>query len=743
MARTDATLTPENPRDDTQRVAVLLPLALPAAYDYLVPAGEAAPEGAFVRVPLGRREVTGVVWGAGTEEADGGLAAARLKEINTVLPVPPLPETLRKLVDWVAEYTVTKHGAMLRMAMSVPQALEPAKMRTAYLTGETPPKRLTPARRRVLELLSDGMPRGTQELAREAAVSTSVVKGLAESGGLRQISLPAELAPEQPDLNQPRATLSAGQSSAAAELCARVHEDAFSVTLLDGVTGSGKTEVYFEAVAAALEANRQVLVMLPEIALSAQWLERFRARFASAPLIWHSELGQRARRETWRAVASGAARIVVGARSSLWLPFAELGLMVVDEEHDGAFKQEDGVIYHARDMAVMRARLEACPLILSSATPSLETLANVENGRYKRLDLPNRHGGAQLPHIEAIDMRADPPPRGAWISPPLRAAMVDCFAAGQQAVLFLNRRGYAPLTLCRACGHRLQCPNCTAWLVAHRFSDSLNCHHCGYHQRPPEACPECKVEGKMAACGPGVERVAEEAAELFPNLRSEIVTSDTIAGPEQAAAFIARIVNHEVDLLIGTQIIAKGHHFPLLTLVGVIDADLGLAGGDLRAAERTYQLLHQVAGRAGRAQHAGKVLLQTYMPEHPVMAALCSGERQAFLAREAEARQQHGQPPVGRLAAVILSGHNEKMVANSARALARIARKSLPKNSDIDVLGPAPAPLSLLRGRYRYRLLIKCSRAVLPQPWLQSWLAELDAPSQVTVRVDVDPYSFL
>ena len=743
MAGTDATLTPENPRDDVQRVAVLLPLALPTAYDYLVPPGEAAPEGAFVRVPLGRRQVTGVVWGAGTEETDGGLAEGRLKEINSVLPVPPLPETLRKLVDWVAAYTLAKRGAVLRMAMSVPQALKPAKMRIAYLTGETPPKRLTPARYRVLKLLSDGMPRGAQELAREAAVSTSVVKGLAESGGLEQILLPAERAREQPDLNQPRATLSSSQSSAAAELCAQVHEDVFSVTLLDGVTGSGKTEVYFEAIATALEANRQVLVMLPEISLSAQWLERFRARFASTPLIWHSELSQRARCETWRAVASGAARIVVGARSALWLPFSELGLIIVDEEHDGAFKQEDGVIYQARDIAVMRARLEVCPLILSSATPSLETLANVESGRYKRLDLPDRHGGAQLPHIEAIDMRADPPPRGAWISPLLRAAMVDCFAAGQQAVLFLNRRGYAPLTLCRACGHRLKCPNCTAWLVAHRFSDSLNCHHCGYHQRPPESCPECKVEGKMAACGPGVERVAEEAAELFPNLQSEIVTSDTIAGPEQAAAFIARIVNHDVDLLIGTQIIAKGHHFPLLTLVGVIDADLGLAGGDLRAAERTYQLLHQVAGRAGRAQHAGKVLLQTYMPEHPVMAALCSGERQSFLAREAEARQQHGQPPVGRLAAVILSGHNESMVANSARTLARIARKSLPKNSDIDVLGPAPAPLSLLRGRYRYRLLIKCSRAVLPQPWLQSWLAELDAPSQVSVRVDVDPYSFL
>ncbi len=755
MAGNDATLTPP-PRgdnmargddklrgDDAARIAVLLPLGLNTAYDYLVPDGEIVPEGTFVRVPLGSREVTGVVWGAGDAEADGGVARGRLKEIIAVLPVPPLPESVRKLVDWVAEYTLAKRGAVLRMAMSVPAALEPAKMRVAFLSTGNEPERLTPARRRVLKLLADGLPRGATELAREAAVSTGVVKGLAESGALRQISLPAELAPETPDWRQPRATLSSDQSSAAAALRESVTDATFSVTLLDGVTGSGKTEVYFEAVAAALEAGRQVLVMLPEIALSTQWLERFRARFGSAPCIWHSELGQRARRETWRAVASGAARIVVGARSALWLPFAELGLIVVDEEHDSAFKQEDGVIYHARDMAVMRARLESCSLVLSSATPSLETLANVRAGRYQSLDLPDRHGGAQLPHIEVVDMRDEPPPRGAWISPPLRAALEDCFAAGQQAVLFLNRRGYAPLTLCRACGHRLQCPNCTAWLVAHRFSDTLNCHHCGYYQRPPEACPECKVEGKLTACGPGVERVAEEAAALFPNARSEIVTSDTIAGPDEAAGFIGRIEKHEIDLLIGTQIIAKGHHFPLLTLVGVIDADLGLAGGDLRAAERTYQLLHQVAGRAGRAQLAGRVLLQTYMPEHPVMAALCSGEREAFLTREAEAREQHGQPPAGRLAAVILSGRHEASVADTARALARLARNSLPRDSGIDILGPAPAPLALLRGRYRYRLLIKCARAVLPQPWLRAWLDELDPPSRVTLRVDVDPYSFL
>jgi len=743
MAESDAILTPPETGDGADRVAVLLPLGLDTAYDYLIPGGEGAPEGAFVRVPLGSREVTGVVWRQVAAQEEGGVARDRLKEISAVLPVPPLPESVRKLVDWVAEYTLAKRGAVLRMAMSVPAALEPAKMRLAYLAGEELPERLTPARQRVLDVLADGLPRGAMEIAREAAVSAGVVRGLADTGALRRVSLPAWQAPETPDWRLPRATLSADQRAAADALSARVREAAFSVTLLDGVTGSGKTEVYFEAVAAALEAERQALVMLPEIALSTQWLERFRARFGAAPAVWHSELGQRARRETWRAVATGAARVVVGARSALWLPFAELGLMVVDEEHDGAFKQEDGVIYHARDMAVMRARMAACPLVLSSATPSLETLGNVRSKRYSSLSLRDRHGGAKLPEIETVDMRATPPPRGAWISPPLRTALAESFAAGQQAVLFLNRRGYAPLTLCRACGHRLECPNCSAWLVAHRFSDTLNCHHCGYRRNPPEACPECEAEGRMAACGPGVERVAEEAAALFPDVRSEIVTSDTVAGPGEAANFIARIEKREIDLLIGTQIIAKGHHFPLLTLVGVIDADLGLAGGDLRAAERTYQLLHQVAGRAGRAKHSGRVLLQTYMPEHPVMAALSTGEREAFLAREAEAREEHGQPPAGRLAAIILSGRNEAAVAATARALTRIARAALPEDGGIEIFGPAPAAMALLRGRYRYRLLIKCARATLPQPWLRRWLAELDAPSRVTLRVDVDPYSFL
>jgi len=742
MAPIDATSPLPKRGDGAARIAVLLPLGIDTVYDYLTANAANVPEGTFVRVPLGRNMVTGVVWRHVSDEEETELARNKLKYIGSVLPVPAMAESLRKLIDWVAEYTLAKRGAVLRMAMSVPAALEPAKMRTAYLPAEEAPERLTPARKRVFEVLADGLPRSAAELAREASVSVGVVRALAKASALQIVSLPVWSAPERPDWRLPRTNLSADQQAAAHRLVARVTATEFSVTLLDGVTGSGKTEVYFEAVAKALEMGRQVLVMLPEIALSTQWLERFRARFGATPLVWHSELGQRARRETWRALAAGEARIVVGARSTLWLPLAELGLIVVDEEHDGGFKQEDGVIYHARDMAVMRARFKTCPLILSSATPSLESLANVKAGRYGSLHLPDRHGGAQLPKIEPVDMRSDPPPRGAWISPPLREALTECFNAGQQAVLFLNRRGYAPLTLCRACGHRLDCPNCSAWLVAHRFTETLNCHHCGYFQNPPDTCPECQTEGRMAACGPGVERVAEEAMALFPKITSEIVTSDTVAGPGEAANFIARIEKCEIDLVIGTQIIAKGHHFPLLTLVGVVDADLGLAGGDLRAAERTYQLLHQVGGRAGRAHHAGRVLLQTYMPDHPVMTALFSGERDAFLAREMEAREIHDQPPAGRLVAVILSGQNETLVANTARALAQIARSDLPAEGGMNVFGPAPAPLALLRGHYRYRVLVKCSRAHLPQPWLRRWLTALDAPSRVSLRVDVDPYSF-
>ena len=480
-------------------------------------------------------------------------------------------------------------------------------------------------------------------------------------------------------------------------------------------------------------------MLLPEIALTAQWLERFRIRFGVAPAEWHSELTATQRRLTWRAIADGEAGIVVGARSALFLPFPNLGLIVVDEEHDAAFKQEDGVMYSARDMAVVRGRIEGFPVALVSATPSLETIVNVEAERYTALQLPERHGGAALPDMSLVDLRRSPPPRGRWISPPVEIAIGEALQAGEQALLFLNRRGYAPLTLCRACGYRFECPNCTAWLVEHRFYRVLQCHHCGFTIPPPPTCPKCSAEESLVPCGPGVERIAEEVAGLFPQARHAVMASDTLTGPQSAGEFVRRVNAHEIDVLIGTQIVAKGHHFPLLTVVGVIDADLGLAGGDLRAGERTYQLLAQVAGRAGRAERPGRVFLQTYAPENAVMQALARQERDRFYAAEKESRRDAGMPPFGRLVALILSGPNQAEVEREARKLARTA----PFEKDVRVLGPVAAPLALLRGHYRFRLLLQAARRVNVQDVLAVWLNDAPLSRGIRLQVDVDPYSFM
>ena len=740
------------------RVSVLLPLPLGTAYDYAIPDGMMLQPGDIVRVPLGNRDVNGVVWDPDPEAES--VATARLKPVQARHDVPPLPDQQRRFIEWVAHYTMTPPGAVLRMAMSAPQAFEPPRPVTAFrlasdgaADGESDASgtklRMTPARRRVIQSLSDGPARPLGELARAAGVSTSVIKGLCEAGVLERVLLPLPPPFPVPDWQAGGPRLSDDQSAAAAALCAKVEaaqtdDDGFSVTLLDGVTGSGKTEVYFEAVAAALRDGHQVLVLLPEIALSAQWLARFEARFGTPPAQWHSDLTSRQRRTTWRAVAFGEARVVVGARSALFLPYPALGLIVVDEEHEAAFKQEDGVIYHARDMAVVRARESGIPIVLASATPSLETVVNAEAGRYGHVSLPDRHGGADLPAVQLVDLREDKPPGieglgQSWLSPTLRQAVSETLAAGEQALLFLNRRGYAPLTLCRACGHRLACPNCTAWLVEHRLTRRLQCHHCGYAAARPEACPDCGALDALAACGPGVERLEEEIAALFPEARLAVMSSDTVTGPTSAERFVKAVQDHEVDLLIGTQIVAKGHHFPLLTCVGVIDADLGLTGGDLRAAERTYQMLGQVAGRAGRAERPGRVLIQTFEPGHPVMQALESGDRARFLASETEDRKRAGMPPFARLAALILSAPDPAQVEDIARWLARRA----PHRDGVDILGPAPAPLAILRGRHRRRFLIRTRRDIAPQPLLRTWLAGLKLPGPARLQIDIDPYSFL
>ena len=723
------------------RVAVLLPLPLVGTYDYRVPSGLALGPGDFVRVPLGSRETEGVVWGAATDAVE----AAKLRLVLARLQAPTMTPASQAFVRWVAAYTLQPLGAVLRMAMSVPAALYPPKPIVFYAEAEgmrerrAPEFRPTAARIRVLQVLAEGPPRPLAELAREAATGTGVVKGLVAAGLLVAEPRVPQPSLDEPDWRRPGLALSAAQAEAAVALAAKVDGGTFSVTLLDGVPGSGKTEVYFAAVARALERGRQVLVLLPEIALGAQWLRRFRERFGVEPLAWHSDLTGAQRRAHWRLVAEGGARVVVGARSALFLPFPELGLIVVDEEHDFSFKQEDGVCYHARDMAVVRARLGDIPAVLVSATPSLETTVNVEHGRYARLALPDRHGGATLPRVELVDMRSGHPGRGRWLSTALVHALSRTWERGEQALLFLNRRGYAPLTLCQKCGRRLECPDCSAWLVEHRLLGRLLCHHCGYATTVPRHCPGCGAEESFAACGPGVERLAEEVATLYPDVRQVIATSDTLTGPRQAAELVSRVERHDVDLVVGTQILAKGHHFPLLTLVGVVDADLGLSGGDLRAAERTYQLLYQVSGRAGRAERPGRVLVQTYMPEHPVMQSLASGERDRFMAAEAEERRGAGMPPFGRLVGLVLSSRDEEAVDTAARTLGRRA----PRADGVVVLGPAPAPLALLRGRHRRRLLLKAGRQVNVQSIVRRWLAFARAPKTVRVQVDVDPYSFL
>lgn len=716
------------------RIAVLLPLPLAGPYDYVVPDDLSVARGDIVSVPLGTRTATGVVWGDGTGEVD----AAKLRAIHGIKDATPLAEPLIDFVDWVATYTLYPAGAVLRMVISVPAALEPPKQVTLYKMAEAIPDiRMTPSRERVCDFLRDVMPMSATDIAREAGCGTAVVKGLVDAGALLPVTSSAEPDWPEPDSTRTGFDLTDDQKAAAKTLRTKVGSG-FGVTLLDGVPGSGKTEVYFEAMAKALADGKQVLVMLPEIALGAQWFQRFEDRFGAPPALWHSELTQARRRDTWRAVASGRARVVVGARSSLFLPFPDLGLIVVDEEHDSSFKQEDGVMYHARDMAVVRSRMENTPVILVSATPSLETVVNVRRGRYDEVSLPARHGGQDMAETHVVDMRTSGPARGRWLSPELSEALTETLESGDQAMLFLNRRGYAPLTLCRTCGHRMQCPRCSAWLVEHRLLGRLQCHHCGYATKPPEQCPNCEDTESMVPCGPGVERLAEEVQLLFPDIRTLVATSDTVRGPKQAAELVRMIEDKEVDLIIGSQIVAKGYHFPSLTLVGVVDADLGLSGGEFRAAEKTFQLLYQVAGRAGRGSRPGRVILQSYMPEHAVIKSMIAQDRDAFIEAESKARTDAVMPPFGRLAALIISGRDEGLVDQAAAGLARTA----PRFDDVHVLGPAPAAMALLRGRHRRRLLLRTTREKSVQGLMQAWIRRAPIPKKVRVQVDIDPVSF-
>nr|WP_245319179.1 primosomal protein N' [Consotaella salsifontis] len=717
-------------------VRVLVPLPTERPYSYAVPEGMTVVPGSIVQVPLGPRQVAGIVWDGDGDEVD----PKKLRPITQVFDCPPLAESMRRFIDWVAEYTISPPGLVARMALRAPAAFDPEPwIEGLRLTGAVP-ERLTAARRRVLDTAEDAPSWSRLGLVHAAGVSASVVDGLIGAGAFERVRMPPPPVVAAPDVSYGRAELSGEQGEAASRLADAVANDGFSVTLLEGVTGSGKTEVYFEAVAKALEKGRQVLILLPEIALTQSFLDRFHARFGAPPAEWHSDIAPRTRERIWRQVTEGRVRVVAGARSALFLPFENLGLVIVDEEHDPAYKQEERIIYHARDMAVVRGSLSDFPVILASATPSIESRVNASSGRYAHVRLSGRYAEAALPDLGLVDMRRSPPPRGRFISPVLTTAIGETIARGEQALLFLNRRGYAPLTLCRVCGHRFECPNCSTWLVDHRLRGQLQCHHCGYSTPRPEACPECGTLDHLVACGPGVERVAEEMLELFPDARTILLSSDLPGGTRRLRRELEAIAEGDADIVVGTQLVAKGHHFPKMTLVGAVDADLGLQNGDPRAAERTFQLLHQVTGRAGRSGRASRGLIQTFQPEHPVMQAIASGDPELFYAREIAERQRSGLPPFGRLASLIVSAGSRREAEEQARAL----RQAAPTVEGIEVLGPAEAPLALLRGRYRFRLLCQAPRKAPLQAYLRAMIRQAPRPrGSVDVAIDVDPQSFL
>jgi len=719
-------------------VDVLLPVALDQPYSYRIPRELDLAPGDLVLVPLGARCATGAVW-ADQVEIDPRLHN-RVRDVEEKLNLPSLQPELRSFVEWVAGYTLAPRGMVLRMALRMGEHLGPERERIGVRLKGVLPARMTPARQRVLAALADGIARAKNEVSEAADVSPGVIAGLVDEGTLESLVLPREPVALTPDPNFARPEFAPVQANAANELRASVVQGGYGVTLIDGVTGSGKTQVYFEAIAETVRQGRQALVLVPEIALTAQFLDRFRDRFGVRPAEWHSALSPRRRERTWSAVATGEASVIIGARSALFLPYAKLGLIVVDEEHDPAYKQEDGVRYHARDMAVVRARGADIPIVLASATPSVETEVNVRRGRYRRLALPLRFGGAHLPAVETIDLRTEGPPRGRFIAPRLAEAISVRVERGEQALLFLNRRGYAPLTLCRRCGFRLGCPNCDAWLVDHRFRRRLVCHHCGFSMPPPAQCPQCQASDSLAAVGPGVERLHQEAQELFPARRILVLSSDLVESVERLRDELDQVARGRFDIIIGTQLVAKGHHFPKLNLVGVIDADLGLANGDPRATERTFQLLHQVVGRAGREERAGIGYLQTHQPEHPVIRALVAADREAFYDSEIELREKTQYPPFGRLASVLISAPQRPDAEHYARRLGATA----PASGQVRILGPAEAPLAVVRGRHRFRLLLKSPRGVDLSAFLRGWLAV--APkhgANVKVEVDIDPQSFL
>jgi primosomal protein N' (replication factor Y) len=743
------------------RVAVPAPLG--QAFSYLVPPElrDRARRGARVLCELGKRRLLGIVLDAGEREPE--IEIERMKPLVAVVDAEPvLPEELLSFLQELARYYVAPIGAAMELALpAVERSAAELLKATQGELGQVPgkvvgrwvqyvrlaaqaPLAVVPRGKaqQVLDLLAPG-PLPAAELEKLLPGARAAIKRLAELGF---VELEKREPPADPLLGAPVAAdvppqLNVEQAHAVAAVVAKLEAGERSQFLLEGVTASGKTEVYLRAAKRCLELGKGVIVLVPEIALTPQLVSRFRARLGDQIAVLHSALSDSERHRMWRGLRSGELKIAVGARSALFAPVSELGLICVDEEHDGSFKQEEGVRYHARDMALLRAHRAGAVCVLGSATPSLASVALVQEGRLLHLSLPARARAASiLPSVEVVDIRRV----GSGIagekllSLPLTRALEEVLAAKQQAILFLNRRGFAPSLICESCGNISECPHCSVSLTLHRARrEQLVCHYCDHEARVPERCAKCG-SGQLGEEGAGTERIEQLLSERFPAARVARLDRDVAAGIKSEKV-LTRMREGDIDILVGTQMVTKGHDLPNVTLVGVLNADAALSMPDFRAAERSFHLLVQVAGRAGRGDAKGRVLIQTRSPDHPAISFAAAHDVKGFVAQEMILRQELGYPPYSRLALVRLDAVEEVRAQGAAEHLAQLARDH---GQGAEVLGPAPAPLLRLRNRYRYRFLVRSQER---GPLRAALLAVARAPAdrKVRVAIDVDPVNML
>lgn len=723
-------------------VKVLVSNIPSTGYDYRLTVP--AEIGTFVAVRVMNRLCVGIVWGIG----DSGLAESKIKDVSVVYNAKISVSDMQWLLR-MSEWTLIPMGMVLRLIVNIPDAFSPPRMEQLYSCNFDAGIRLTQSRQAVLDAFAsnDNDPMTVSDIQNIARVSSAVVRTMVKNGGLiptaqREKSVEDYLYNYR-DLGN--IVLNQEQQAAADVIGDAIEKSGFSVFLVDGITGSGKTQVYFDAAWRAYQYGHSVLLMMPEIALTAQFMSRFESRFGAPPVVWHSNLTAARRREIWRGVLSGKIKMVVGTRSALFLPWQDLGLIVIDEEHDTSYKQEDMGNYHARDMAILRAKISGFPVVLASATPSAETLENVNLAKYKHLKLTSRFGGAKLPEITTIDLRENRPmsylvndvEQTGFLSPQLCSAIEETLAAQHQVMLFINRRGFAPIVQCKKCGWIATCSECSVGMTYHKRVGKLLCHMCGRTATLMRVCPDCGADVTMR--GVGLEKIQEELQVRFPNVRSALVSSDVITSRQVLERLVAQIEQGDIDVVIGTQILAKGHHFPNLTLVGVVDSDMGLFGTDFRAAEHTFQQLFQVAGRAGRGEYAGRVLLQTYQPNHPVLMAICSGDRDGFMNADMSARRVAQMPPYGMLVAVVIEGEKESVLQRYCNDLAAAA----PIVHGAKIMGPIAAQVYQIRNWYRMRFLVAGAVNMALQPVIVRWLAKVKQPANVRVKIDVNPINFM